>query len=327
MDGAGCPHAVNRPPMRFDHTAGAARFGLRRWRGPLLAGALALPLFLSGMIILLAKARTHTMLTSPRSGRPIPGETPADHGLPYQEVRITSGDGLALAGWYLPSQNGAVVMAQHGYKSQRGEFLEEAAMLQRAGFGVLITSVRAHDLSDGEVITFGRHEWRDLDAWFAWLAARPGVERVGALGNSMGGTLVLQYASLNPEIRAVVSHSAFSSVDDTITISVEALAGLPAVPFAPLMIFWGERELGFDSAEIDAKRWIGEISPRPVLLLQGGQDSLVSADSGRLLYEAAGEPKELWFEPALGHASFDHELPEAFEQRVVGFFQRYLLEQ
>ena len=303
--------------------------GLRRWRGPLAAGLLALILFLSGAVVNLARLRTHAMLTSPYGGRSLPDETPADRGLAYLEVTVTSADGLRLVGWYLPAHNGAAVMLQHGYKSHRGEFLEEAEMLQRAGFGVLITSVRAHDLSEGETITFGHLEWQDLDAWFGWLAQQPDVQpdRIGALGNSMGGTLVLQYASLNPEIRAVVAHSAFSSLDDTISTSVQALAGLPAFPFAPLMVFWGERELGIDSAEIDAKLWIGEISPRPVLLLQGGRDLIVSVDSGRLLYEAAGQPKELWFEPDLGHASFDRQAPQAFEQRVVGFFEARLLEE
>ena len=54
-------------------------------------------------------------------------------------------DGLRLVGWYVPTQNGAVVLAQHGYKSQRGEMLDEAAMLHRHGYGVLITTIRAHD--------------------------------------------------------------------------------------------------------------------------------------------------------------------------------------
>jgi hypothetical protein len=45
------------------------------------------------------------------------------------------------------------------------------------------------------------------------------------------------------------------------------------------------------------------------------------------LYEAAGQPKELWFEPDLGHASFDRQAPQAFEQRVVGFFEAHLLEE
>lgn len=285
-------------------------------------------MFLGAAVVNLARLRTLAMLTAPRSARSLPRETPADSGLAYEEVSVTNPEGMRLVGWYLPGRNGAAVMAQHGYKANRGEMLEEAAMLQRAGFGVLITTVRAHDYSEGETISFGYHEWEDLQAWFDWLAARPEVrpDGIGALGNSMGGTLMLQVASLNPGIRAVVAHSAFSSLDDTIATSVESVAGLPAFPFAPLMEFWGEWELGFDSAEIDAKRWIGAISPRPVLLLQGGRDRIVTAESGRLLYEAAGQPKELWFEPELGHASFDREAPQAFEQRVVGFFRRFLLE-
>jgi len=40
--------------------------------------------------------------------------------------------------------------------------LNEAAMLQRHGYGVLIPAMRAHDLSDGAVISFGAHEIEDL---------------------------------------------------------------------------------------------------------------------------------------------------------------------
>ncbi len=141
----------------------------------------------------------------------------------------------------------------------------------------------------------------------------------------MGGSLVIQFAAQNPEIRAVVAHSPFSSIDDTVATSVEALTGLPAFPFAPLIVFWAEREIGADSSEINSKRWIPSISPRPVFILMGGQDTQVSLKSGELLYAAAGEPKEFWFEPGLGHAAFDTELPEEFERRVVGFFEKYLL--
>jgi fermentation-respiration switch protein FrsA (DUF1100 family) len=56
----------------------------------------------------------------------------------------------------------------------------------------------------------------------------------------------------------------------------------------------------------------------------GGLDQSVLVASGELLYEAAGEPKELWFEPDLGHVAFDTELPEEFEARVVGFLETYL---
>ena len=99
---------------------------------------------------------------------------------------------------------------------------------------------------------------------------------------------------------------------------------LPAFPFAPLIRFWAEREGGFRASDIDATKWIGRISPRPVFLMQGGKDVVISKDSGRKLYAAAGEPKELWEDPGVGHAAFDTARPAEYERRVVGFFDRYL---
>jgi fermentation-respiration switch protein FrsA (DUF1100 family) len=199
--------------------------------------------------------------------------------------------------------------------------------LHAHGYGVLITSIRAHDHSDGELITFGTQEMQDLEAWYQYLLTRPEVERerIGALGNSYGGALVLQYTAENPQIRAVVANSAFSSLDDTVATSVTYFTGLPPFPFAPLIVWWAELETGLRTAEVDSQVWIRQISPRPVFLMQGGADIIVNADSGERLYAAAGEPKELWFEPTLGHTEFDTARPEEYEQRVVGFFDRHLL--
>ena len=200
-------------------------------------------------------------------------------------------------------------------------------MLNERGYGVLLTSVRAHDLSEGEVISFGMNEMQDLDTWYQYLLTRDEVDpaRIGMLGNSMGGSMVIQYAAQNENIQATVAQSAFSSLDDTVATSIEFFTGLPAFPFAPAIVFWAEQEVGFDSSEVSAKTWISELSPRPVLLLQGGADTVISAESGQLLYDAAGEPKELWYEPELGHTAFDTELPGEFEERVAGFFDQYLL--
>ena len=104
--------------------------------------------------------------------------------------------------------------------------------------------------------------------------------------------------------------------------SVRFFTGLPPFPFAPMIRFWAEREGGFASAAVDAKRWIGRISPRPVLVMLGGADVVVSPVSGQRLFEAAGQPKEFWFEPAVGHGKFLATMPDEFERRVVGFFDR-----
>jgi hypothetical protein len=147
---------------------------------------------------------------------------------------------------------------------------------------------------------------------------------MGLFGVSMGGTLAIQHAAENPGVRALVADCAFSSIRDTVETSVKFFTGLPPFPFAPLILFWMEREIGADADTIDAKVWIGRISPRPIFLLQGGADVVISADSGARLLAAAGDPKELWFDPELGHAQFLDKRPAEFERRVLEFYGRYL---
>jgi fermentation-respiration switch protein FrsA (DUF1100 family) len=300
---------------------------MKSWLVYGLVTILAVVLAVSVVLALVARGQAFDLITNPPEERPALEKSPADFGLPYEDVTVVSEDGLQLVGWYVPTENGAVIMAQHGLKSNRAAMLEEAEMLHRSGYGVLMTSTRAHDGSEGALISFGMHEMKDWEAWYQFLLDQEGVDqdKIGALGTSLGATGAIQYASTNEDIGAVVAHSPFSSIDDTVATSVTALTGLPSFPFAPMVVFWAEQELGFDSAEIDAKLWIDDISPRPVLILQAGQDTVVSTESGDLLYAAAGEPRELWYEADLGHAAFDVELPEEFESRVVGFFDQYLL--
>lgn len=299
---------------------------VRRWQVQFVKAVIVGVAAVAATTLVITRQEAHRLLTSPADDRPIPHQTPASYGLAYQDVDVTTADGLTLVGWLIPGTNGSLVLAQHGYKAHRGLLLEEAEMLRRHGYGVLVTSVRGHDRSDGDRITFGVAEMQDLDAWFRLALELPGVEsgRIGMLGNSMGGSLVIQYAASQPLVRAVVAHSAFSSLDDTIDTSIEFLTGLPAFPFAPLITFWAEREAGFDASAIDATRWIGQLSPRPILLLQGGADRVISIESGQRLYDAAGEPKDLWFEPDIGHTAFDRSRPAEFERRVVTFFDQYL---
>lgn len=273
------------------------------------------------------RAEARTLLNAPMETRNLPSESPADYDLPFDDIVISNADDMDLHGWFVPSENGAVIIMQHGYKSTRKELLNEAEMMHRHGYGVLITSVRAHDYSDGELITLGAYEMTDMEAWYQYLLTRSDVDhdKIGILGNSYGGMLAIQYAAQNENIRAVVANCAFSSMADTVATSVKHFTGLPEFPFVPLIVFWAEAEAGVKMEEIDTTRWIPLISPRPVFLMQGGADTVISPASGQILYDAAGEPKELWFDSDLGHVRFDTERAEEYEARVVAFFDQYLL--
>lgn len=273
------------------------------------------------------RQEAYNLLHSPLEARELPAQTPADFGLEFEEVTVTNPDGMKLVGWFIPSENGAVIVMQHGYKANRDEMLNEAQMMNRHGYGVLMTTVRAHDASEGELITLGYYEMADMETWYQYLLSRDGIdsEKIGILGNSYGGMLSIQYASQNENIKAIVANCAFSSMSDTVSTSVRHFTGLPDFPFVPLIVFWAENMTGIKMEEIDTTQWISKLSPRPVFLMQGGADTVISPESGQILYDAAGEPKELWFDPELGHVDFDTERAEEYEVRVSAFFDEYLL--
>ena len=275
------------------------------------------------------RQEAYRLLHAPMATRNLPDETPNDFGMEYEDVTVTNPDGMTLAGWFIPSQNGAVIIMQHGYKSTRDELLNEAQMMQAHGYGVLVTSVRAHDQSEGELITLGYYEMQDMEAWYQYLISRDDIDpdKIGIIGNSYGGMLSIQYAAQNENIKAVVANCAFSSMSDTVSTSVRHFTGLPDFPFVPLIVFWAENMTGIQMEEIDTTQWIPDISPRPVFLMQGGKDTVISPESGQILYDAANEPKELWFDPELGHVGFDKERAEEYEARVSAFFDQYLLGQ
>jgi pimeloyl-ACP methyl ester carboxylesterase len=295
-------------------------------RRGLLVIAMSLLVAGGGGLAYKTRSEAHRLVTNPREIRMMPRATPADRGLAFEDVELRTDDGFTLAGWFVPSWNGATVMLVHGYKDSRANLLGVAQILHRHGYNTLLISLRAHDTSDGETITFGHEEMRDLQAAFTWLTARASLDaaRIGIFGVSMGGTIAIRYASENPRVRAVIADCAFSSLEDTIETSVRFFTGLPPFPFAPMIEFWTERHTGIRAEDIDAKAWIARLSPRPVFLLQGGADVVISAESGARLFAAAGEPKELWLEPALGHAQFLATQPAEFERRVVSFYHRHL---
>lgn len=278
------------------------------------------------------REEAHRLVTNPRATRKVATVTPAQRQMPYADVTVTTSDGFQLAGWFIPALPGpyarTTLMVLHGYKDSRETVLGIAEVLHRNGFGVLVASLRAHDVNDGEQISFGLHEMADLDAWRLYLRGRPDVDtgRMGLFGLSMGGTIGIGYAAQHTDIRVVIAESSFSSVADTAATSIRYFTGLPAFPFAPAIIFWMEREIGGKASDLDATKWVGQIAPRPILLMQGGADVVVSVASGQRLYDAAGEPKELWFEPTVGHAQFLEMMPAQFEERVTSFLHRYLRE-
>ena len=294
--------------------------GCRYWRN--IGCFLLVVLMLAAVGLAVGISWRHTnIFLHPR--RQLPMETPADRGLAYRGVSFASADGLTLEGWYIPSQNGAAIIAGHGIGSSR--LLDPVEVLARHGYGVLTFDWRAHGYSAGDLCTFGYLEVQDVEGALVWLQAQPDVDpaRIGILGESMGAVTAIRAAAKLPGLRAVVADSPYADLEEAIG-RFWGTSGLPKFPFVPLMIALGERQTGLHLGLMEPLAEVADISPRPNLSLAGGQDTITGPDAGQRLSAAAGEPKELWFEPDLGNVSFLGSYPGEYERRVVGFFDAAL---
>ena len=70
---------------------------------------------------------------------------------------------------------------------------------------------------------------------------------------------------------------------------------------------------------------VDKISPRPLLLIAGGDDRLVPPEDCESLFEKAGEPKKMVTLPGVGH--YEVYVPPAFDavmKETVAWFEKYL---
>lgn len=252
---------------------------------------------------------------------PLPGRTPADVGLDhYSDVRLQVQPGRFLTAWYVPPQNGAAVLLLQGHWAARDGMLAEAALLARHGYGVMLLD--PHPCAGpGTVHTLGQAEVQDVAAAVKFMRQQPDVTGIGVLGFSMGGVIALQSAARLPDIRAVLVQGNFDDLATNITPRVARES--PVGALVRFFVLWFYRYYtGSDPALVRPVDSAAAISPRPVFFVAGEAE----AEANRTLaqFQAAGRPKELWLVPEVGHGGYLERWPAEYEQRVVGFFDRYL---
>ena len=257
---------------------------------------------------------------------------PEQFGLRYEKVSFKTRDGLTLKGWFLPSPRGEAerrtLLMCHGWGDNKGELLGLSYFLNtEAGFNLFYFDNRSHGESEGKVTTIGYLELIDFDAAVGFLKEHKPwcLDRLGVFGLSMGAAVAAMSVPAHPEIKAAVLESPFTDYRGVVRRWTWNNLRVPYFPCV-LMCLWFLR-LRVGGSEVDACspiRFIGRVSPRPVLLIGGARDVLMPEEGVRALYAAAGEPKELWIVPEAKHAKCHETAGQEYERRVAGFFERYL---
>jgi uncharacterized protein len=254
-----------------------------------------------------------------------PESVPAPNlGAAHEEVQFTTSDGYMLKGWYVPSKNRAAVISFPGRSGTR----LQARMLARHGYGVLLFDRRGEGESEGDWNVFGWQGERDLRAGAAFLRSRDDVDagRIGGIGRSVGGEMLIEAAAESKAFKAVVSEggSGRSLRDELANHGFSLGTAGSVVSQAVLTTAVAVFTNNLPPAAL--KDLAPRISPRAVFFIYGehGQGG-AEKKPNEGFYAAAGEPKAIWEVPGSQHVGGIETRPAEYERRVIAFFDNALL--
>jgi pimeloyl-ACP methyl ester carboxylesterase len=285
------------------------------WKRIGLGAALAVPLV---VVVLMAGVVPSMLMAAQRQAL---SATPADHGIAYEDVSLTTSDGVEINGWWMPDATPAgtdeftsepvetrgVIIFVHGANSNRADPYVDAfglyKLLTKMQHNVLAIDMRNSGTSaawgSGQ-LDWGRAETLDVLAAVDYAQTRGGNEPIIPFGVSMGGAAVLHAATKDKRIRGLILLDPMLDTYDTMTRGTVAAAGFPlALAHATTTaagLFHGAP--AFD----DGLKKGGKTYDRPTLLIQDEHDPVNRRIHAEEIV-AANRNIDLWVAP---HPKADH---------------------
>jgi dipeptidyl aminopeptidase/acylaminoacyl peptidase len=240
-------------------------------------------------------------------------------------VSVIARDKANLTAWWLrpAEQNGTCVLILHGVGDSRVGSAGFAPMFLNEGYSVLLPDSRAHGASGGEFVTYGLMEKYDTLIWAEWMRGA-GCVKLYALGESLGASVLIEAAALQPAFSAIVAESPFADLPGVARYRVQHLSGLPGAAASVVVssaVFYARWIDGLRLDQVSPVRDIARAST-PILLIHGLEDFRTPASNSEELAKA--NPRDaLWLVPNAEHTGAAWAQPEEFRRRVLGWFAEH----
>lgn len=254
---------------------------------------------------------------------------------------------IPISGWLtLANPTAPTVILVPGWKDDRTSMLPYASFLVKAHLNTLLIDLQGSGHSGGN-FSLGLHEPADVEAAVSFLDSCQPVcpntnlslnnHHYGVLGVSFGAGVALAAAGDQqqigmPEIRAIVADSPWATEDPTIN-RLDSLHVLGvSIPLAPDAGWAVDQTIGGSPDHLTALMGAQHLQAGQALLLIHSvhdENPTTSLADAQQLYNAAKATKAkvlpIWMAPLGGHAGAYAAQPQAYANKVVGFFRKYLV--
>jgi uncharacterized protein len=252
--------------------------------------------------------------------------SPYELDLPAEAVVFPPQQGNhQVSGWYIPAPSATTtILVCPGYRTPKTDVLGLCAKLWRAGHNVLVFEYYGHGTVVGASVTLGYREMNDFLGAVAFAKERAPEARLGVIAFSMGASVAIMCSARSNDVEAIAADSAFATHASAVDYNFRRAVHIPFAPFiwiADYLLWW---RAGYHFHQVEPLREIGRLAPRPILIIQGGKDTIVDPQDAMRLYKAAGEPKELWMFPTADHCGAYFVDRITYTRKVLDFFEMYL---
>lgn len=250
-------------------------------------------------------------------------KSPPAPNFPVEDWTLESFDGLTLrAKHFAPTESSnrwAILV--HGYGRDGTFAYDYAEEYLKCGWNVLIPDLRAAGESQGEFITMGALESRDVFDWAAKISTDNPDVKIILHGVSMGAATVMMTAALEPKnLIAVVEDCGFTSAYEMFTAQVKEIFGLPEYPIMPCANIVCKLKTGVKISDAAPLEVVDKIKV-PVLFIHGDADKLIPIEMMNRLFDACAAPKEKFIVAGAGHADSKRTNPAVYFDKVFAFLE------
>lgn len=210
--------------------------------------------------------------------------TPRDAGLDFEDVNFSTQDRVLLHGWFIPHPAARSTLVWfHGNAGNIGHRVDNIKLLHdKVRVNVFIFDYRGYGRSQGQISEEG--SYLDGEAALEFVSKRFAVERNRTIlfGRSLGAAVATEMAN-RFESQGLILESPFVSIREM------ARAVFPFLPIGPLL-----------KTRYDVREKIRRIKT-PLLVLHGDRDEVVPFAQGKMVFDAAPEPKTFFTISGAGH--------------------------
>jgi pimeloyl-ACP methyl ester carboxylesterase len=281
----------------------------------------------------------HGIAAAPNAGRTFRSEDdprPAEYrgfGVDEQlrvEVSGACGRSVSFSVWIIEPEKEALgtVFVLHGVRSDKYWLKGLATQVAREGYRAVLPDLPGHGRSSGDWLTYGACEARELKALLDELAKQGRVSgNVGVVGLSYGGAVGLQFAGVDPRVRAVVAIAPFSSLRTVVPGYVNHYLPVLVKLVPDVLVRHGIDRAGLlGHFDPDAASPLAAISraQAQVLLIHGLADAHIAATQSLALHQAAPAHSEIILVEGDDHFSIVGDRAGAIRTKGMAWLHRWL---